>query len=540
MSVDIPRLPAIGDRATLGHQIADWIECHLPHGPGDVAGEPIELDLEFLTFIHWVYSVKDDGRRIFRRAVFSRPKGRAKSELAGMLMCVEAIGPARFDHWAEPGEVSDWGYPYETGEPVGVPVRSPFIRCLATEEGQSGNTYDNVYEMLGCDAITEAYPGIDVGLTRIFLPGGGELTPSTASSAAKDGGKETGGTADETHLYRTDELRRMHQTVSRNMAKRRGADPWMLETTTAYAPGENSVAEAAREYALKLGTLDEMIEAGFLYDHREAPQLSRQGWASDKKLREALIDVYGAAAGWMDIPRIIEEIRDPVASKADSQRYWLNQVATEEGRWMDLGPFKALEVERVLKNRMLLAAGFDGSRFSDSTAIVTVTKDGFISPWKTWSKPSGIDDWQVDEDEVAEAIEDLYARYKIVRMYCDPFYWEETVSGWVSKYRTVREWRTNRTTQMVHAIHGFETAVRSGAITHSGGIITEHVGNAVKKATNVNLDERGTKGHVITKDNPRSPRKIDVAVASVLAVEAWQDAIGEGEFKAKRRRGRTW
>lgn len=540
MSSEVPRIPPIGDRPTLGHQIADWIEFYLPHGPGDVAGEPIELDDEFLTFICWAYGLKDDGRRVFRRAVFSRPKGRAKSELAGMLMCVEAIGPARFDHWAEPGEISDWGYPFETGEPVGVPVKSPFIRCLATEEGQSGNTYDNVYEMLQAEQVAADYPGIDVGLTRIFLPGGGEITPSTASSAAKDGGKETAGTADETHLYRTEELRKMHQTVSRNMAKRKGADPWMLETTTAYAPGENSIAEHAREYALRLESLDAMVEAGFLYDHREAPELSPQGWKSDRKLTEALEDVYGDAAEWMDIPRIVDEIRDPSATRADSRRYWLNQIATEDGRWMDLGPFKALEVDRTLSNRMMLAAGFDGSRFSDSTAIVTVTKDGFVSPWKTWSKPSGQDDWQVDENEVAEAIEDLFRRHQVVRMYCDPFYWEETVSGWAAKYKTVREWRTNRTTQMVHAIHGFETAVRSGAITHSGGILTEHVGNAIRKATNVKIDERGTKGHVITKDTPRSPRKIDVAVAAVLAVEAWQDAVKEGEFKARRRRGRTW
>lgn len=537
---EIPRLGPIGDQPTLGFQIADWIEHFLPHGPGDVQGEPIELDDEFLTFLAWAYMLQPDGRRVFRRAVFSRPKGRAKSELAGMVMCVEGIGPARFDHWAEPGEVSPWGYPYETGEPVGVPVKSPFIRCLATEEGQSGNTYDNVYEMLQAERVKAAYPGIDVGLTRIFLPGGGEITPSTASSAAKDGGKETAGTADETHLYRTAELRRMHQTVSRNMAKRKGADPWMLETTTAYAPGEDSIAETAREYALKLGSIEAMVEAGFLYDHREAPKLTNRELTQRTKLEAALRDVYGDAAEWMDIPRIVDEIHDPATAPEDARRYWLNQVATGESRWLDLAAFKALEVERELEPREQVAAGFDGSRFSDSTAIVVVTKDGFVTPWRTWSKPTGEDDWQVDENEVAAAVEELFEVQTVTRMYCDPFYWEETVSGWVERFKAVREWRTNRNTQMCHAIHRFETSVRSKAITHSGGILTEHAGNAVRKPTNVKLDERGTKGHVITKDHPRSPRKIDVAVAAVLAVEAWQDAVAAGNFKKRRRRGRTW
>jgi hypothetical protein len=36
-----------------------------------------------------------------------------------MIECFEALGPCRFDHWAEAGEVSDWGYEYEEGEPVG-------------------------------------------------------------------------------------------------------------------------------------------------------------------------------------------------------------------------------------------------------------------------------------------------------------------------------------------------------------------------------------------------------------------------------------
>jgi len=83
------------------------------------------------------------------------------------------------------------------------------------------------------------------GLTRVLLPGGGEITPSTASSSAKDGGKETFAVFDESGLMDTPELRRMYAVVTRNLRKRKkAAGTWYLETTTMFAPGRDSVAEA--------------------------------------------------------------------------------------------------------------------------------------------------------------------------------------------------------------------------------------------------------------------------------------------------------
>jgi len=78
---------------SLGYQVLDWIETYLVHGPGDVEGEPITVDDEFAAFIVRAYELNRDGSRRVRRAVLSRPKGRAKSELAAFVACVEALGP---------------------------------------------------------------------------------------------------------------------------------------------------------------------------------------------------------------------------------------------------------------------------------------------------------------------------------------------------------------------------------------------------------------------------------------------------------------
>lgn len=150
------------------------------------------------------YALDDRDRRLYDSAFISRAKGGAKSELAGFIALFEALGPCRFDGWAWGEETYTWSrfsYTYSEGEPIGRPVTAPFIRCLATEESQAGNTYDNIYFNLSEGPLAEFMPGDAAGLTSIYLPGGGEIRPSTAGNSSKDGGKETFVVFDETHLY---------------------------------------------------------------------------------------------------------------------------------------------------------------------------------------------------------------------------------------------------------------------------------------------------------------------------------------------------
>ena len=54
---------------------------------------------------------------------------------------------------------------------------------------------------------------------------------------------------DETHWWTLPRLKQAHQTMLNNLPKRKIADPWMLEITTAPEPGTGSVAEATMDYA---------------------------------------------------------------------------------------------------------------------------------------------------------------------------------------------------------------------------------------------------------------------------------------------------
>ena len=300
---------------TLGFAGIDWIEHYLVHGPGDVQGQPIELDDEFATFIAKAYRVDAKGGRKVRRAFLSRSKGRNKSGLAAMLACFEALGPCRFDHWAVAGEVSPWGYEYELGEPVGRPLTYVEILNVATEEGQAGNTYDAIYYMLSpetCSAeLLRDFGKIDVGITRTNLPGKrGFIEPVTSADSSKDGGKSTFIVADETHLWVLPRLKRLHGIMTRNLLKRKLASGWMLETSTMYGEGEESVAEGTHAYAMK-----HKRDGTLLFDHRQASEkwdLTKRGERM-KALREA----YGPAAAWMNLDAICDSWDDPQVSEAD-------------------------------------------------------------------------------------------------------------------------------------------------------------------------------------------------------------------------------
>lgn len=517
-------VPGPVDFPTLGWEVVAWIEAMLVHGPGDVQGQPIVLDDEQVRFICHAYRLREDGRRAIRRAFFSRPKGRAKSELAGMIACAEALGPVRFDGWDA------------HGDPVGRPVVSPSISCFATEEGQAGNTYDNITFMLReGDAFREyGFRDPDIGLTRVVVPGGGEITPATSGASSKDGGKDTFVVFDETHLYVTRVLKQLHATVRRNLGKRKAAEPWALETSTMYAAGQESVAEETHAYALRLAELGR--DEGLLFDHREAPWVDDL-LHDDESLLAALAYVYGDAAGWMPLDRIMAEVRDPQSSEEDSRRYWLNQPTRTADSWMDRRHWDAVGSTDELEPGELITLGFDGSVFDDATALVACrVEDGKLFPLGVWEKPEGPvgNGWQAPAEEVDARVAWAMKEYQVWRLYADPPYWQDSLARWAKEWpTTIVEWWTNRDRAMCAAVERLETAVRMELAAGTTGVhngdptLARHVGNARRKTVR--------SGTLLRKEAPKSARKIDAAMAAILAYEARGDAIAAGVKKKRRR-----
>jgi hypothetical protein len=374
---------------SLGFYAIAWIEAFCVHGPGDVQGKPIELDDELAAFTLKAYELDARGNRKVRRAFLSRPKGRNKSGFAAMLCCFEALGECRFDHWAQPGEVSDWGYRFEPGEPVGRQLTYAEILNVATEEGQAGNTYDAVYYMLHPDTcsaeLLDRFGKLDVGLTRINLPDfRGFIEPVSASNESKDGAKSTLIVADETHLWLPPatgvfKLSRMHQTMVRNLLKRKESSGWMLETSTMYVQGEGSVAEGTHKYAKD-------IAAGrkrglLLFDHRQASDDFDLSVRSQRLA--ALKEAYGPASAWMNLSAIADYWDDPQASEEEFRRFWLNQpVAIKAERTVfDLVGWISLEDRAVAPPaRVALSVHVGDYQSSSTIAVAGQSADGSTVP----------------------------------------------------------------------------------------------------------------------------------------------------------------
>jgi hypothetical protein len=526
---------------SIGWHAIWWIETFCVHGPGDVQGEAVVLDDEFAGFILDAYALDENGRRLYDSAFLSRAKGRAKSELAGFIVLYEAFGPARFDHWAEEGETYEFRgevYKFAEGEPVGHLITAPVIRCLATEENQAGNTYDNVHFNLTEGPLAEGLPRDAAGLTRIFIPGGGEIIPSTASDSSKDGGKETLVVFDETHLYTKPELRRMYATVRRNLAKRKAAEPWSLETSTMYMPGEKSVAEETHSLAKAIAE-GKTKKARLLFDHREAD--ADVNLADEAEVIKGLKEAYGPFAEVMDLERIVSEIYDPRNDPQDSRRYYFNQPTSSRDAWISAPEWNAcFDSEKTVKKGETITLGFDGSRrrsrgVTDATALVGCrVDDGFLFEIKVWEQPDGPagEDWEVPAGEVDFEVRRAFADYNVVGFYADPAKWESYIAEWESSFgkklkvkSTLRhpiEWWMSggRSYLVVRSLEQFYNAVVDRELSHDGSrAMTRHILNARRRA--------GRNGIQIYKEHPDSPNKIDAAIAANLAWAARVDAVAQ-------------
>jgi len=539
---------------SLGWLALAWIEHFCVHGPGDVEGrslrgddpEGLPLDDEFAGFVVDAYALNGQGRRLYDSAFISRAKGRAKSELAGLLVLWEGMGPCRFAGWAEGGEVFRWRdfiYRYVAGDPMGRPVTYPFVRCLATEETQAGNTYDNVYFNLTEGPLAEGLAGNAAGLTRIFLPNGGEIVPSTASSSAKDGGKETFTVFDESHLYQTPELRRMYVTVDRNCRKRRESTPWALQTSTMYQPGEDSIAE--RTHARARAILEGKAKAHrLLFDHREAPP--DVDLADRDAVVGALREVYGPFAEVMDLDGIVEnEFWNVEKDVEDSRRYFFNQPTAARDAWMTHPEWAACaEPERTVADQDTIVMFFDGSKSDDATGLVGCrVDDGHLFVIGCWEKPENGDGWEVPRAEVDLEVRRAFDRFDVVAFYADVREFEQYVDSWAAEFRdrlavdatggrhphpVAWDMRV-KVPEFTAACGRMLVDVADRAVTHDGDSrLRRHVLNA-RRAPN-------KWGVSICKEGRESPKKIDLAVCAVGARQARRDVIASGKLDKRRRR----
>jgi hypothetical protein len=516
---------------TLGPQVCDFIEAYLVFGPGDLRGQPARLDPEKRGLIYRAYEVypadhPKAGRRRFKRVGISKRKGTAKTEWAAWIAAVELHpdGPVRCD-----------GFDAD-GNPVGIGIVDPYIPMVAyTEEQSEDLAYGALRIILENSKIADDF---DIGLERIVRKDGdGKAVPLASSPDARDGARTTFQHFDETHRFTLGHLRAAHKTMLANIPKRKKSDAWSLETTTAPAPGEGSVAESTMEYAKAIHD-GRRKDADLFFFHRQAAD--GHDLTTPAGARAAVLEASGPDAEWSDIDGIVAQFADPTSDLAYLERVWTNRLVRSTDKAFDVVRWRELEKQNyVIPDGALVALGFDGSRHLDSTAIVaTEIPTGFQQVVGLWERPLGPagEKWEVPVAEVKAAMTAAFARWKVWKLYADPPYWETVVDEWAGELGEERvvKWLTRLWHKTADACRAFANAILAGELSHAGDErYTRHVGNAYRMVLH-HRQEDGQAVWVIQKERSDSPNKIDVAMAGVLSWQARRDALADGAGKGSR------
>jgi len=531
---------------TLGYGAIAWIEATLFRPDG--VEEYMRLTAEQRDFVLWFYALDDRGTFRYRRAVLRRAKGWGKSPFLGAIALAELCGPTRFGGW------DDEGYPFGVREPL------PWIVIAGVSEAQTKNTLDAIRAMAGDQAFVDAY-GVDIGMTRILLPGGGKIVPATASASTQEGGRVTFAILDETHHWtQSNRGHDLADVIRRNLGKMDGRS---IETTNAHEPGRDSTAE--KSYLDHRAIVEgRAIGDGILYDSREAP--SDLDLADAEQVMAGLIAAYGDSY-WVNLERILAEVYDPGTTAEESRRFYLNQIVAAADSWLapaewhknrrdDLAPLRHGTPGSKHAKGDLVTLGFDGALTDDSTALVACrVDDGAAFLLAIWEKPEGPkgQGWEVPKDQVRDAVAHAFATLDVSAFFADVAYWETDVDAWrdehaerlLVKATTKHAVGYDMRAHQMETVRGVETLHRAivdgdqpwgphdllagpgAGSVQAHDVLTRHVLNARRRPNRWGVS--------FGKETRESPLKVDALASLILARMARSRVLADGGL-AKRRK----
>ncbi|MCL2653260.1 MAG: hypothetical protein FWD63_05685 [Propionibacteriaceae bacterium] len=306
------------------------------------------------------------------------------------------------------------------GRPVGVRRGMPLVQVASNSEEQSKDLLRVANAMWGQEA--RDWYGLDVGQTRTVVKvSGGRFEVTTASEASSEGDPVTFGIINESH-HMTDSSggSKIAAVARRNVAKSpRQIQARVCEFTNAHMQGMDSVAERSFEAWQKQQAPSFPGAIDILYDSVEAPPdmdiMTEAGRM--RGLRAAYMD-----APWADLERLSAEMLDPRTSVADTIRFYLNGLASEEDAWVESAKFDALAADVDLPDRTPVALFLDCSKSEDATALVGCTLGLHVFEVGVWERPKGRrgEAWLAPRDDVDSMVRWALAKYDVRWLGIDP------------------------------------------------------------------------------------------------------------------------
>jgi phage terminase large subunit-like protein len=334
----------------------------------------------------------------------------------------------------------------------------------------------------------------------------------SAEAYSKEGYNPHRVIADELHAHKD---RSLFDVMSLAMGNR-GAMAQLIAVTTAGVKkdmtGGDSIAYNLFQYGQKVSR-GEVIDPSFFMAWWAAPDEADH---RDPKVWELANPGFDDLVDKADFESAVK--RTP---EAEFRTKRLNQWVSSQTAWLPAGTWDELKSEREPSPDDEIILGFDGSFSGDCTVLVACTipkteeEKPFIWLVKEWEKDLTIHDdlWRVDIQEVEETIMNFMRDYPKTReVACDPFRWQRSMEVLADKGVPIIEWPSTSPKRMTQACAKFYDAVTGGTLEQDGSpVLARHLDNAVTKIDNLGIR--------IVKENRHSPRKIDAAVAAVIAFD---------------------
>ena len=344
----------------------------------------------------------------------------------------------------------------------------------------------------------------------IFVPSTNSVMKVLSAEAySKEGLNVSRAIVDEIHAHKNREL---FDVLSLSMGNR-GKLAQLLAVTTAGQKtdmtGQDSIAYSLYQYGKRVAT-GEIVDPTFFMSWWEAPPEADH---RNPEMWKVANPGYDDLVSPDDFESAVRRTPEP-----EFRTKRLNQWVSSMNAWLPNGTWQPLTEQRELGPDEEIIVGFDGSFNGDCTSLVgcTIPKDDekpYLFMIHTWEKqPEDTDDWRVNTQEVEDKIIQFCSTHNVKEIACDPYRWQRSMDAMLEMGLPVIEFPSTSPSRMVSACGKFYTSVTEQTLIHDGDPLLErHLSNAVVK-----IDRIGPR---IVKDNRGSPRKIDAAVAAVIAFD---------------------
>lgn len=377
----------------------------------------------------------------------------------------------------------------------------------AAEKDQAKIIFDTVKKMISLDEELNEFlvPLKDV----ITNPKSGSIYRALSAEAfTKEGLNPTLTAFDELHCQPSRELWDVM-----GLAQGTRVEPMLAAVTTAGvktdSSGKDSICYQQYQYGLKLVS-GEVVDPSYFF----------AWWGADEKDDYRLESTWRKANPGFDDIISADDFRSVIkrTTEAEFKTKRLNIWTSTSDAWLPHGTWDATALEREVKDGVDVVLGFDGSFNGDCTAImgVTVEEKPHIFPIAVWEKPDGEGaDWKIPIESVEDEIRAAATKYQVLEICCDPYRWARSMQVLEDEGLPMVTF-PQTSTRMTPATTRFFEAVVNKSITHtSDAQLARHVA-----ACTLKVDQRGSR---LAKEKPGSLRRIDMAVAAVMALEraAW-------------------